>query len=406
MFASAGLGAVRPFMAALILPQSDFGYYTSIIGLVGFASMLVSFGTVEATTKLYPRLWEGGHRLAIWQDAFATFRTIGLWLLLPLLLGLSLSYFGLIAIGTFPILLLCLFTWLSVLLNLLASMIRATHSLALLQTFSFLRSAIPLAAVGLALFWADWFIAIAAETLAATLTGLAAAFLVHRRLKSASAETQKHREDRNNADGRILYFANLLSSSISLVDRAIVTAILGAVQGGAYGMAALVVQAGSLLIGIISQKVGPEVIRHVYQGASLQSALDYARFPLGALVLAACLMLAAYFAGIMFLPELGASLLDCGIGPLAVVLAAILIILQIYMLFQFFLLAMDDETSVFYSGAAGVAIFASGVFLAWYFAWPMEAFLASMVAARLVQIIVAAECLRQKIMARPKDFFP
>lgn len=404
MFVSAGLGAVRPFMAAITLPQSDFGYYTSIIGLVGFGSMLVSFGTVEATTKLYPRLWVGGHRFAIWQDAFATFRKIGLWMLAPLFLGLALSYFGIIPIGIVPIFLFCFFTWLSVLLNLLASMIRATNSLGLLQTFSFLRSAIPLVVVGLALFWTDWFVAIAAETLAAAMTGLTMGFLIYRQLKTANVESEMDLEERNNSGGRTLYIANLLSSSISLVDRAIVTAILGAVQGGAYGMAALVVQAGSLLIGIISQKVGPEVIRHVYRGASLQSALVYSRFPIVALVFAACSMLAVYFCGIVLIPEFSTFLVSRRIGHLAVFLAAVLVVLQIYMLFQFFLLAMDDERSVLGSGAASVVIFASGVLLAWWFAWPMEAFLISMIAARLAQIVLSAEYLRRKLGGKPKDY--
>lgn len=406
MFGSAALGAVRPVLAAATLPQADFGYYTSIIGLVGFGSMLVSFGTVEATNKLYPRLWVGGHRVAIWQDAIATFMKIGRWMFLPALLGVVLSFFGVIPIGVAPIFLIGLFVWLAVMLNLSAAIIRATNSLRLLQVFGFLRSSVPLLLVGVALVWSDWLVAIAAETLAAAITGLVGGFLIFRQLKSEVIPTQNALEIRSDSDGRTLYFANLLSSSISLVDRAIVTAVLGAVQGGAYGMATLVVQAGSLLIGIISQKVGPEVIQHVYRGSSLKSALVYFKFPVAALALAGCLLLATYVAGVTALPVFRVFLVNHGIGHFTVFLAAVLVVLQIYMFLPFFLLAVDDEKAVLLSGITGFLIFASGVALACWLVWPMEAFLIAAIAARLAQILVSLGYIKQRIGVSSKDNAP
>lgn len=403
MLLASALNFARFAFSALILPQADFGIYTAIVGAVGLTSILISFGLVEATTKLYPRLWVSGRRGEVWQDAKSTARMTGLRVSALAAVALVIVQTGLVdrlGIGSGTVLVLAVFVWTTSLLGICAAIIRAVGSVALLQSFAFIRGLLPLTLVAVAVYSEDWFLAILAEAVGAALVVTIGAILVRRAMTRAApgdAEAAETGLERDNRGGREVFFANLMSSSILLGDRAVITALLGPAVGGAYGVIALVVQAGNLLMNILSQKFGPDIIRAIHTGASLPTALKYLRFPAIILGLAALGVAVVLTLGRMAVPEVADYLDARGIGQTAILLAATLVFLQIFLLLEFAALAINNERGVLRSSALALSTCAIGFALAFWQGWPLEAFIFSILLARIAQILSLTLALRYRM---------
>ena len=405
MIGASALGFVRTLLAGLLLSQDQFGLYTAVIGAVALAGMMVSFGIVEATTKLYPRLWVAGRIELIWQDATRIALRQGVVIAALAAGGAVLAQAGVLNVAVWLVALLGLFVWFQVLMAISAAILRAVGSVALLQTFATVRGAIPLVLVGAVLHHHDWEVAVIAETGAAGLIAAAGLTIVHRRKSrtpqargGGSADDKLPR--RSNADGRTLYFANLCSSSIALGDRALVAALLGPAAGGAYSVIALLVQSGALLTGILSQKIGPEIIRAIHQGDSIQVTLERLRFPVMVLAHVAALALALLIGGQVVSAALADFLGERGIGVAALGLGAVLFVLQGFMVVEFVLIAADNEGVLLAASMAALVVCAAGFAVSYGLTLPLEAYIASGVAARLAQIGVLSRGIYRAV-ARP-----
>ena len=68
---SSAVTLLRGFVLAAILDIGDFGLYAVTIGSVAFCGILVSVGSIEATWKVFPRLWVRGLESRIVQQSRA-----------------------------------------------------------------------------------------------------------------------------------------------------------------------------------------------------------------------------------------------------------------------------------------------------------------------------------------------
>ncbi|MFK7941507.1 MAG: hypothetical protein AB8B85_01120 [Paracoccaceae bacterium] len=398
MLLAAVLNFARLGLAAALLAPADFGIYTSIIGVVALSGMAVSFGLMETTTKLYPRLWVSGQLDEIRRDARARVLKMGLRVLaLTVCLALLVETTGLsgtLGIGGGVALLLGVLVWISTLLNLCTALIRATGAMGLLQAFAFVRSSIPLVLVAIALSGDAWLPVILAETIGLGVVALMGLMLVRRTMRRhvvlSGAVPAEAGSDAPAApgerDGRVLYFANIMSSSILLGDRALITALLGPVIGGAYGAVALITQSGNLLSGILSQKFGPEIIRRIHKGAAPRQGLGLLGFPALALGLAALgVALVTSFGPVLF-PPLASFLEARGIGSSALLAAALLVFLQIFLPLEFLIIALDRERAILRASALALLVWIGSVTLCYRMELGLTAYILSIAAARIIQM--------------------
>lgn len=398
MIFASSLNFAKALIVAGGLAQIDFGYYSAFIGALALTATLLSFGQIEATTKLYPRLWAEGQYRAVFTDAKACAlvmmkRTLAAAMVLYLA---KLSPIPIFPHFDFPILLIAamsLFIWFSALLMLTTAVLRSIGSVAFFQIFALARGVFPLALVSAVLFSKNWEIIFVAEALATGLTVLFGVMLIRRSAKGAASEIfnfdqNRPRQKRNNAEGRDLYFANLSSSALQLGDRALVTAITGPLAGGTYAVIALIVQAGNLLSGIISQKVGPEIIRACHRGLAIRKTLSFLRFPIFIMLLAAVGIFLFLSVGPMFNSSLKVFLESRSIGVDFIFLGSILVFLQVFLVFQFPLIAVNNEKQVLKAGLGAflVGVGAGGACL--WMGYGVLGFLIALIFARLVQVLL------------------
>ncbi|WP_323014483.1 hypothetical protein [Devosia sp.] len=397
MMLASALGFGKMLALAQILHPANFGAYVSLFGLATLAGMLLSFGQVEATTKHFPRLWVNGQkqkiplharRIALSQTA----RFVALGITTAILAGIiDLGFDPLFALVTAG---LGLGTSL---LALMASIFRASENIRALQNFTVVRSVLVLAASCIGGYAFGWQGALVGDIVAIALS-LAFAALQASSLLSADDETSATivSEPLEASGGKRLYAANILSSSLSLVDRSIVSLTLGAVAAGTYGVIALLYQVGQITMVILNQRVGPLIIKARFTGSTTVSGLAIFRNAL----LGQAMLTLGLILGMFLLQRLGfppGFFEKYDISTLAILLAGGISLIQIYQLLEFVLISKDLEHAVLTASGASSMVFAVGCLLAWRFGLSVEGFVAAVFLARLVQ----AGLLLHAILANP-----
>ena len=76
MLIASSLGLIKLLTLILILDPADYGRYVSVFGLAMLAGALGSFGQIERTVKIYPRMVAEGSDAKIISDAVSTFKTL------------------------------------------------------------------------------------------------------------------------------------------------------------------------------------------------------------------------------------------------------------------------------------------------------------------------------------------
>ncbi|ODT77406.1 MAG: hypothetical protein ABS76_26840 [Pelagibacterium sp. SCN 64-44] len=401
MMLASALGFGKMLALAQILHPANFGAYVSLFGLATLAGMILSFGQVEATTKHFPRLWAVGEkreiprharRIALSQAA----RFVALGLIAAILAGMvDLGFDPLFALVTAALGLA------TSLLALMASIFRASENIRALQNFTVVRSLLALIASCAGGFAFGWQGALLGDVVASAFS-LAFATLQARVLIRASEDTPHTTiaEPLEANGGKRLYAANILSSSISLVDRSLVNLALGAAAAGTYGVIALLYQVGQITMGILTQRVGPLIIKAKFTGSNTVSGLAiFRKALLGQAVLALGLIL-----GMFLLQRLGfppGFFEKYSISALAILLAGGISLMQIYQLLEFVLISKDLEHAVLTASGASSMVFAVGCLLAWRFGLSVEGFVAAVFLARLVQVGLLLHAILANPNARP-----
>jgi len=400
MMLASALGFGKMLALAQILHPADFGAYVSLFGLASLSGMVLSFGQVEGTIKHFPRLWATGakadiprHATRIALSQCARFAMLGVAVAI-LAATVDIGVSPLTALVTVS---LGLGTSL---LSLLASIFRASDNVVALQNFTVMRSVLTLSVscIGALLF--GWQGALAGDVVAAALAIIIATV----QIRSLSRDEAHHEvipasTIEVNGGGR-LYVANVLSSSMSLVDRSMVNAALGAATAGTYGVIGLLYQVGQLTMGILSQRMGPLIIRAKFIGSDNVSGLAiFRRAAAGQAILTAGLVLGLL--GLQWLGWPAGFFGKYNLSVLAILLAGAVCLMQVFQLLEFVLIAKDLERSVLTaSGASSIAFF-SLAGLAWAFQSPLESFVAAMLVARTLQVTLLLLAIITKPTTRP-----
>jgi hypothetical protein len=271
-----GLAAVlslgRGFLGAAILAAADFGLYALVIAIGAFSSSVLGFGRVEGTRKMFPRLLVDGKPAQIIRltDEIArllAWRTAGVALLLTAaaaLLGYSTQIL--------PLLLASVFAFAVGWSLVISSAQRAGPDLGDLASISLLRAVLALlfgvggAVVG------GWIGMVVGEIAAALASNIAARIRLGRAAggtaaAAASGPTLGTASGREAREGLLLFLAITALGLPLYLGRAYVAAVFSPFQLGQFSFVLLFVTAAVTVIGILEQRLGPQLVRMERSGS-------------------------------------------------------------------------------------------------------------------------------------------
>lgn len=382
MLAASALGLLKLIAVAQILPVAEFGNYTAILGGGLLSASLLSFGLVETTYKLYPRLWQAGSGAAIIDDFRRAERRLCLRFAVAGLLcaiGAGIVRFHLVS----PLILGAAIGATAALLALQMSASRATDNAGVMIRLQLTRAGGAFAgsvALGMAFGMQG---ALLGEVLGCVVT---LAVLRRPTLKPLRGESSAVPNDVAEPDdgGKLLYVSMLTTSSTTQLDRATVNILAGPATAGTYGFAALVSQIGILLMTVLSQRVGPSVVRAERERGTLPGLAPVLR--------PAALLILASVGALLVLSFLRQShFYEAAYGHLHLSIASIWLaglfgMLNITVLLEFWLIAANREKQILKSGLFYAALFFSSFAVAAWFQPTVEAFLVAACLAKLVHL--------------------
>lgn len=259
---SSGLTLLRGFAVAAVLDPAAFGTYATVIATGAFFGIFISFGSIEATWKHFPRLWAQGHQQDVTQQSHAVDRSITMRIAGLLLIGVVLAA---VFADVDMVIIVCAivsFAFATAVVSSGSSFLRASGNLTALGRGTLVRT---LTAVGCAVAGA-WFFgwpgAVAGELIGAGVFWL---FVEHHRRNArdviGSPSAEQEAKPTTAAGGVPLYLAGLLIAVPLYLDRFFVREAIGQEAIGTYGFLMLFNMGAATVVGIVVQKVGPQVIR-------------------------------------------------------------------------------------------------------------------------------------------------
>ncbi len=187
--------------------------------------------------------------------------------------------------------------------------------------------------------------------------------------------------------GRFLYLSYILSMGPSNVDKSIVASALGTAAAGTYGLVAMIVQVGMLVVNIVSQRIGPRFIKLALLGCAPQKIL----FELIAYVLLFAALMAVSCSVLVILMShgLGANFIqNYSITVDLVVIAGLVSVFQVFAFFDFFLLSYNKEKVILAASSIAFIVFVIGFSACVYLGGTLEAFLVVGAIARFIQVLI------------------
>ncbi|CAN4272298.1 hypothetical protein MCEMSEM29_01151 [Methylophilaceae bacterium] len=276
---AAGIALVRGFFLAGILDATSFGLYVSIVAAGMFSSLLISFGENERTIKKFPRIWasQNNHGVMISQsDKSAKAMILRASIVLIFLLSCIFvsSFIYLAQMGIFVVLVALS----AALASLYSSAIRASGDVEILAGNTLIRTMFVILLGVAGAFFFSWQGAILGEIFGALLGVIVTRYSVVKQTKLpdhsnviAGSEDFKTSQDR----GLWLFFAGLLATAPAYLDRTFVALVLGASLVGTFGFLMLFVTSANVFVGIVAQKIGPQLIKMEYLGDSVIIQIKY-----------------------------------------------------------------------------------------------------------------------------------
>jgi O-antigen/teichoic acid export membrane protein len=277
MGSGAALSLLRGFIAAAILAAADFGLYAVVIAIGMFGSSLLGLGKVEEMRKAFPRLFVEGRISSILTMA----DRVNFMLARRVLV--TTAFFGLIAffVGGPSWWVAIIWVGLTSLTTgwnaILASALRSTTDLRHLGTSTALRAVLALILGSAGAYHLGWNGAIAGEVIAAVAgAGIARSALA--KIHCPPCEGTLAAPDTiagASKDGMILFLGALAISIPMYLGRVFVGAAYPPFELGVYSFLMIFVTAAATFMGIIDQKIGPDLIRMEHSGFEL---LEQRRF--------------------------------------------------------------------------------------------------------------------------------
>lgn len=382
---------------ASILPPEDFAYYASAFAAATFAAFAFSLGLVESTPKRYTRWVARGRSDLLSVDLRSILRSL-IWrsILLTSLACLFAIYVGGIS-SALTVAAVGMIGLAMTSFSLVGSILRSFDRLLMLAfanlSRTFLTAAVAITLVSIY----GWQIGLVGEAI--LIAALAMVFLAILDVQCRSAERQTDSEniaDTVDRGGIWLLGAYLVASIPVSLDRWGVTMMSAPSVAGQYAFLSIWLAAAYTLTSIYIQKFGPDIIRHrdmdPHHALLPRTVTHVLLIGLFAALASAISFLVLYF----FLFEtfwLKYSL------TLPVVIAAIIAAaLQISPLFDWTLIALDAEASVFAGSIVLVVFTAIGFAVAFSFGWGVTGYLGAVASGRLAQ--AAAQVLMVLIAQR------
>lgn len=394
---AAMLALLRGFAIAGILDIASFGLYATILATGMFLSALVSFGEIERTIKSFPRLWmvEGLRRTVVDQaDKSArvmVLRSTGVVLLL-VACGFfdALKYFSEMAVFA---VLIALNVALS---SLYASAIRATGEIELLARNTLIRAVLVILFGLSGAYLFGWKGAIIGEV-AATMVGA----LITRYSVVQKAPTQRHHDSLGESShndvvegllvdrGLWLFWAGLLASAPVYLDRAFVASVLGAEVVGTFGFLMLFVTGANALTGIISQKIGPQLIKMQHLGDSLGEQIRFAvRWLLVIWVM--CVTGIGVASLSLFFEPAQYFFAKFALNSGLIFATAAMSLLQVGVVLEFLLISRNQERAIFFTACGYLLSAGMAAFFVFLMGWPLLSLLWGLVIAKGIHVAVQA----------------
>lgn len=371
MMAATTFGFAKVILMAWVLPEADFGFYISGLGVATFLGIVLSFGRIEATTKIYSILVLQGSRAELLEHIGTLSKVLFRRTIIAGAVaagGISLyPPQNLWGFGGAEIALIFALGGVLALLALLASVLRALAHLRLLQAFTIARGffvlliAVPLATVF------PWRIVLLSEGVALLVVTALFWRFVLRCISALRSDTNAARsvaggdvdQARAEAGGRVIFWANLCAAILPYGGRVLVLALAGPVVAGAFGLITTLVQVGVMLAGALAQKLGPNVIKVVHTQGGVAVLMQLITLPV---FLMASLSILAFvaFTTSLFIPVFASFWAGYGITAPMLGLVALHLFLPSYLFLQFGLIAIDREVDLLWAAVLAVATFAVG----------------------------------------------
>lgn len=365
MAASSALALLRGFILAAILTPDGFGRYAMLFAIGTFSASLLSFGMIERSLKRFPRLFVDGH----FRQALTEADKIGKNLAVRAAVVAAAAIPVLIVFGEAGWIASTLLAagvafsvgWQSAYISLQ----RAEGDLTKIGVASISRTTVALAmgACGALIF--GWQGSLLGEICGGLLGGIISRYFT---LKKFRDIPEAHRPDVGTpaviTEQRELWtFAGFLGAAVPLyLDRSLVASLFGHNVTGTYAVLMLFVMGCYTATGIVSQKIGPQLIRMERGGAAKSSQLRL--LSQWSVAISAIALAGMTFVGWVLIDgPLDFYSVRYGITWPAIASAAILAALQVTHLFEWFLLAHDKEANLF--AATMVLLFALSLAVAY-----------------------------------------
>jgi O-antigen/teichoic acid export membrane protein len=386
-----GISLLKLGILATILSRSDFALYAMVFAAVAFASEVVSFGLTQATVKKYPRLAaynRAGEILADLRDlarklliryaALYLLLAAGAWYYASGAGLIALTGMSLIAIGTN-------------LFGVIASICRAFDQLNSLAAFGIARTLMATtAAISIAMN-SSWEAVLLGEGLVTVSVGLAIIW----RLRNKVIEHEHRNQVTRTADdltrfvsgprdGILTFVSFLLLTLPSSFDRLFVASLADLKIASSYAFAGIWVTASIAIVGIYTQKLGPDVVRLRAMG---QMAAPLAYVMPRALALSAILFLGAFASfSFLYLFMQDTLWLKYEMNWSSAITVSILAAMMVSAIFDWTLLALDGEKYLLFGGVILVASCIVLFFIAGQLDLGLTGFLGAAICSRLAHL--------------------
>lgn len=349
MALSSALALLRGFALAGLLTVDGFGRYAMLFAIGTFGASLLSFGMIERSYKRFPRLCADGHLAIALSEADKIVRKLGGRAMIVALACLAVLSLAGQAEWLLASIIAVAVAFSAAVQSAYVSLQRADGALTAIGIASFGRAAITLVFGACGAFFLGWNGALLGEISGGLLGGWISRSYIKTNCDMAcdAAESALGEASIALEQKELWTFAGFLGAAVPLyLDRTFVTMLLGHEATGTYALLMLFVMGVYTATAIVSQKVGPDLVRMQQIGVS------------GALQLR---VLSQWCAGLSLLGATGMlvvgwTLID---GPLQsyalrydlhwplLCAASLLAALQISHLLEWMLLSHDAERSVF-----------------------------------------------------------
>lgn len=254
----------KGILLAYKMEPNKYGSYISIYAISIFIGSIMSFGLIEETTKKFPRYWVNNDRnsINIYFDNIKNNLYKRLIIFFPISFITTYFVFNKIDIITTLVALTTSFT--SSYFSLYASLIRSTGNINKMSEIQLFRALISIIFVYFATYFNNWLIVFLFDAIASVIS-LFNCFFVKKNILTQNANNNllkvEINETKKSNDGMLLYFSFLLTSLPGYFDKSIIGKTIGFSFAATYNVHLIIVQVSVLLCNIISQKVGPELIK-------------------------------------------------------------------------------------------------------------------------------------------------